>query len=304
MSNHNVSQSDFNAALSSMVQRLLQLDIAYREDTGALGLPHDASPAMRDFAEQPRFATTNRQQPIDNVHTLLRLVTFAGFDHLRSFARLFQSDVTPVYTHHVVARAALQAFGYGAWLAEPGLDVGRRVKRGLLLDLVDALNRKRYGMPEIRAGSSQIITDVRATAAHQGWIVIANEKTQSIDGDSVPSTASLIGTAIGPKFNPGIEVAHKMVWAYISGIAHSFSFALLQSVHADPSSSSVAPGLVPGSVAIDTQSVQVAGIAVANAAITAGGRHLKYMGWPTTQWDQAVTSLKSWARPMLAKTRH
>ncbi len=305
MTHSTVGNQDFNLALAPMVSGMIGLADAYAAATGNRGLPDASSPGMHDLAKQPQFARAPGAQPVDNAQSLMRITTFAGFDHLRSYARLFQGDVTPVFSHLVLARAALQTFGPAAWLMEPGLTTEQRVKRVLLFDLEDALNRKRYGLDELKDSARDIVAHVRDLCQALGWSVVANDSTKSVDDEVLPTTAELIAAAIGPAApatfdDPLLEKTPRLVWSYLSGVAHGFSYALLQSVTGN-SETPVNPGLVSATLATDAVSVKTMAMAVASAAVTAGGRHLSYMGWTTQSWPEAVRSLQMWVTPIVGR---
>lgn len=290
--------------MGPLVTALLALADAYAAASGDKGLPFDGSPAMHDFAKQPQFAKLAGDQPVDNAHSLLRVTTFAGFDHLRSFARLFQGEVTPVFSHLVLARAALQTFGPVAWLAEPGITTERRIKRVLLFELEDAANRKRYGLEPITEMAHKISEHVRELAQQLNWAVIFNNQTKSVGGEVLPSTAALIAVAIGPEGansdDPLLANTPRLVWSYLSGIAHGFSYALLQSITRGDEAATT-PGLVPGTLGTDSASVTTMATAIAAAAFNAGERHLAYMGWKTSEWIAAADKLRDWAAPIVAR---
>jgi hypothetical protein len=85
MTQSGAGNEDFNLALASMVGGLIGLADAYVDAAKDRGLPDAGSPGMRDIANQDRFAKLPGAQPVDNAQPLMRITTFAGFDHLRSY---------------------------------------------------------------------------------------------------------------------------------------------------------------------------------------------------------------------------
>jgi hypothetical protein len=136
--------------------------------------------------------------------------------------------------------------------------------------------------------------------------VIANEGTKSVGGEELPTSIELIAGAIGPtgpaaQEDPLLEKTSRLVWSYLSGVAHGFSYALFQSV-SGKSETLATPGLVSATLGTDAGSVSAMATAVASAAITAGDRHLSsYMGWGSPSWQTAMQGLQQWAAPIVGR---
>ena len=88
--------------------------------------------------------------------------------------------------------------------------------------------------------------------------------------------------------------------SYLSGVAHGFSYALLQSITRGEESLTT-PGLVAGTLGTDTSAVIAMASAIASAGYTAGERHLSYMGWKGPEWDAGVSTLQQWIAPIVAR---
>lgn len=55
-------------------------------------------------AAEAGVANPHLKEPIEAAHSLARIFAFAATDHLRNYARLFDSQPVSVYSHLVVAR--------------------------------------------------------------------------------------------------------------------------------------------------------------------------------------------------------
>lgn len=281
----------FQAAVGPTVDDLQRLCDAYSAaTTPGPRLPAADAPAMAEIARQLTFMNAAWPQPVDNTHSTASVITFAGVDHLRSFARLIRNQPTPVFAHLLVARAGLLAFAAAAWLCEPGLDVATRVKRYLVLELEDAQNLKRYGLQQMKNAGKARVQAVRDGAAHRGWEVVCNRQTRMVDQETYPATANAIAMAIGPHSPPAEREIGAVVWSYLSGISHGYTFALMQSARTIDTPSAV-PGLTNAAFGVNSDSVNVMAFAIAAAAITACERHLLLMGWVTPEWEAAVAAV-------------
>ena len=292
----NVGEAGFVEAVRPSVQVLIALAEGYDAVVRAAGgLPHADSPGMQELAEQEKLRNDYWLHPIDNAHMNAALMTSAGMDHLRSYALLFRSAPTPTYSHLVVARAALVAFAAAGWLAEPGIGATDRVKRSLVLVLHDAENRKRYGLQELRDQGATIIEDVRQGAKLAGWEVSLSKKR--VGGVGYPDPATAIGAVIGPAAPPRsdgtADPTSRLVWSYLSGVAHGYTFPLMQSMQVAPQRALI-DGLVRGNLMTSSQSVHVMAQAITSASITACGRFVDLMGWGTSGWLDVRGQAGAW----------
>lgn len=304
------TSADFYAAVRPGLDSLRRLAEAYRNASQSAALPAHNSQAMADMAVQPRYVSDEWPQPIDNLHSASRIVTWAAFDHLDAYARVFDKDNTPVFAHLSLLRSSLVAFGFSAWLCDPTASTVTRMQRGLAFDLLDAVNRDRYGHDELKDGGRRIKARIRAGAARHRWTVVANGRSQRVGDEAVPTTAELIGRAIGPAAPLGrapggadpVLDTPRFVWSYLSGVDHSFTFALMQSIQPSQAPATI-PGLVNANLQTSADRVLIFGAALASAAVTGGGRLLHHMGLATKEWTQAVIDVKPWANKLGASAQ-
>lgn len=252
---------------------------------------------MHELAEQHRFVNEGLAQPVDNAHSIISLLTYSGIDHTRGFAHLFAQPPTPTYAHLVLARAALEAFGTCSWLCEPGIGTANRVKRSLVIEIGDALSRKRYGLPEIRAKGTEILAQIRRSGEVAGWTIIANDHRQVVDDVSAPSMGDMIAAVVGPAgmIDPasGAATTFKAVWSYLSGVAHSYTFALFQSLLPSEPDTAI-DGLAQMDITTNSLSVHIMATAVASAATSCIDRVFGLMGWTDQRWTTAKMACQPW----------
>ena len=290
-------------ALRPAVDALMGLVTAY-EDTvrSSGGLPAADAPGIGELAEQHRFANEAWKQPVDNAHSLISLLTYSGVDQTRGFAHLFAQAPTPTYAHLVLARAALEAFGTCSWLSEPGIGTAIRIKRSLVIELDDALNRKRYGVPEVRAKGAEILAELRRGGTIAGWPIIANNHRQVVDGVSAPPMGDLFALAVGPDGltdpSAGAGTTFKSVWSYLSGVAHGCTFALFQSLLPSDSETPI-DGLARMDLTTNSLSVHIMATALASAAVTCIDRVFGLMGWRDPRWNNAKAACQPWITAVL-----
>jgi len=92
------------------------------------------SPAMAEFTAESALAGPSPwgDLPVTNSHNGTVLLLVAAEDHLKALCRMLERPAPTAFGPVVLARAALEAAGRAAWLAEPGIGAKRRVlDRGL-----------------------------------------------------------------------------------------------------------------------------------------------------------------------------
>jgi hypothetical protein len=290
-------------ALKPAVDALIGIANAYEKTVRSNGqIPAADSPGMRELAEQQRFVNQAWTQPVDNAHSIVSLLTYAAVDHTRGFAHLFAQPPTPTYAHLVLARAALEAFGACSWLCEPNIGTENRLKRSLVIELDDALNRKRYGLPDIRAKGKEILAQIRRGGELTGWTIIANDRQQVVDGVVAPSMGDMIAEAVGSAGvtdpHSGSSTTFKAVWSYLSGVAHGYTFALFQSLMPSETDTPI-DGLARMDITTNSLSVHIMGVAVASAATTCIDRVFGLMGWTDPHWSSAKAACQPWFQAVI-----
>lgn len=296
-----VDDAGFVASVADSVAVLDQLANAYLgvgEKFGYLASPESAATA--EAAVEQRFTNERWLDPIAEAHSSSGMLAFAGVDHLRSYAHLFTSAPIPVYSHLVLARAALEAFGWARWLADLGADPETRVKRGRLYQLADGLQRKRFPAQEMKAKGNEIISRVRL-GAPAGWTVVCNDRHMEVAGETVPAVKDLIAAVLTQGAGPTPAQLGASLWALLSGIAHGVRYALAFSMEAAPRSSALRP-LLAG-LSTNSSTVHLIGAAVARGAISGCGERLRLMGWDQDEtWRTAVSRSEQHISAVLAAT--
>lgn len=295
-----VDDDDFIAAVADTSDVLAGLARAYLEASQRVGHAAAAdSPAMAELAAELRYVNDRWRDPIREAHAVGGMLTLAGCDHLRSYAHLFSSPPTPVYTHLVVARAALEAFGWARWLSDRQINVETRVKRGRIIQLADALQRKRYQHEPIKDEGRAIIRRVREGAPDEWLPIICNDRNIEIGGETAPTARDVIGAVLGAKPTAADELSASL-WTMLSGVAHASRGALLMSMEIAPPSSSLAP---PVAATITTAStVHLIGVVIARAGINACDERLTLMGWVDDSWRSAVNRADSHIHAVMEAT--
>lgn len=106
------------------------------------------SVAIDEIAAEARgFGThTDWDGPIRDTHSFGGTTLFAASDYARSFAELFAAGRTPVHGHLSLARSTLETSVVAAWLNDPAVDPGERVRHGLCEQLYNASELVRLGL--------------------------------------------------------------------------------------------------------------------------------------------------------------
>lgn len=276
----------FVAAVGDTVASLEMLAEAYYGVGERFGYtPGADSVAVAELAAGRGYTNDHWPDPVAESHSASGMLAFAGVDHLRSYAQLFVSPPIPVYAHLVVARAALEAFGWARWLADRRIGVEGRIKRDRVYQLGDGLQRKRFPEPAMKAKGVEIIDRVRS-GAPRGWVIVASDRTVSVGGEAAPAPRDLISDVLTTG-GPSPTQLGAGLWSMLSGVAHSVRYALLYSMEMAPRVSEVEP-LLAGMVT-NSSTVHLIGAAVARAAITACTERLGLMGWVGDgSWQEGV----------------
>ena len=257
---------------------------------GAAGLPDAGSIAMDELAAEAVLENDDITEPIHGAHSISGLVAFAATDHLRNYARLFESQPVPVYSHLVLARACLDACSLARWISEPGIGPTRRAQRYLVLRLHNAKQQKRSPLvaPKVKAGS--IVEEVRRGVAAAGWPLQANMnngKSPLIGAEEIPKTKVGIESVLGVMPEEAEQIGlGPVLWWYLSGVMHAASYGLMQAVEPQGRSSPVGPEL--GAIYTDGRSVILMGWAVAAAYVNMTSSRRQLFGWTSSEWTEAI----------------
>jgi|SRR5581483_8002887 len=286
-----VPGDEFIETVAPTVVALLDLAVAYHEVINGHGLvPAAESPAMSDLAAEDRFCRNGWQEPVGTAHSLAGLLCFAGVDHVTSYAKLFASPSPPipVYSHFAVARAALEALGWGRWVADTTVDVDERVKRGVLLRLDGALNRKRLPISELKVLGNEIIQRFR-DGLPTGWSdIICNTRQVRCGGAELPRPRIVIAEVLRSGRGPTPDDLGGTLWGMLSGVAHSGEYALMLSAELvdDMPELAAAPA---ANLFTSARTVHLIGATLLRAAIEGCTMRFRLYGWSSDgAWEAAV----------------
>lgn len=296
-----IDDEGFIASVADTVALLDQLAEAY------LGIgerfayvPAAESLATAEISMESRFTNARWHEPVAEAHSSSGILAFAGIDHLRSYAHLFASSPIPVYSHLVLARASLEAFGWARWLADRRIDVETRIKRGGLYQLADGLQRKRFPAPEMKVKGQEIILRIRE-GAPAGWTVVCNDRNLEVGGEAAPAVKDLIGAVLTQGAGPTPAQLGASLWGLLSGIAHAVRYALAFSMEAAPRTSELEP-LLAG-LSTNSSTVHLVGVATTRGAISGCDERLGLLGWDQDEiWRSAVARCEQHILAVLAAT--
>jgi hypothetical protein len=270
---------EYRASIANAVEAIGTFTTAtkeLRDDYSARPNPAVVCPALTELKHQLDYAGAPDDQPIDNLTSMIDLLSQAGNDSLRAVGTLVETEPIFVWAHLPTGRAALEAFAFARWLAEYPLDRDTRVKRGLLVRLDDAKQLARFGIPALTTQSEQKKESIRNFATANGWdmsigqMKIGDEKLI----ETKPALDHLFGDPQSVK-----SIAPKL-WSYLSGASHGNPYALLLSMDQDG-------GVSDGSTITSTLVVRARDVHNLIATVLLGGIRAwamvaRYFGWDTT----------------------
>lgn len=250
-------------------------------------LPGASSPAMEELSYEAKFKNLHWREPVQAAHSVIQLGLLAVNDHLQNYARLFESEPVPTFSHLVIARAAIETAGYVNWLAEPG-GAKKRVQRYEVHRLSNANSMDVAPAPQIvREKACQVRENVKRGAAELNWGYHSGKRKNSakVGGEEEARAREMIEAVLAP---PSVtSKLGNMLWWYLSGVAHGKTHALMQSVEAmNANSSSIEEQLA--TVYAKSSSVMIVGHATLEAYVRVTERVAKLFGWTSTEWDCVV----------------
>lgn len=264
------------------------------------GLPGVSSRAMAERAEESTFTNPHWEEPVRASHAVGGVVAFAATDHLRSFGGLFSSEPVPVYSHLVLARAALDAAGLAYWLADTGIDTKTRIMRYSVTRLMNAGQFDRSPLPDGKDHARRVRDSVDAGAVANGWTI--SRRTGRVGTEEPPRTRRLIRTVLHDDsvFGPTESGVADVLWWYLSGATHSASYALMQSVKIHEEATKTFGGEPMAAIYTSSEGVMLIGLTIARAYTNAYGEWARLMGWQSDRWDAAQQELASLSRSVRA----
>lgn len=259
--------AELRAAVAPTVEVIRRLTDAI----GAVQIDHRHQPGASSVAtgeiaaEARRFGRrTVWDGPISDTHSFGGTTLFAASDYARSFAELLAADRAPVYGHLALARSALETSVVAAWLNDPGVDPGERVRRGLCEHLYSASELGRLGL---EPDAKQHLQRWRHVAAGFGWSVVWDRGQPRVESSQRPSVAAGLDQLLAGDGN--WELGH-VQWSYLSAVDHGTRY-----------------GLLPAGVAPTAAGVGMQAVCVLRAVRKAAAARFTLMGWLDRDWSRA-----------------
>jgi hypothetical protein len=295
-----VDENEFVEAVAPLVEVISKLTSA----AAALfdrSQPAADSRAMSDLASESKLADDQWPEPVLLVHSQISFATFALLDHLRSFGRLFADEPVPVYSHFVIARAALDVGGIAWWLLDSSIDVEARVVRGQVVRLVAARELRRAPRSLVAAhqrGEARE-AEIREGARRRGWTVSGRNARGPVRlrDQEHPKPRSAIRAVLGHEDHPTLTVGDTLWWL-LSGHTHGGMHALMQSMTIEPTNSPLEPPMA----AIGTQAstTHVLGGNLCQMFVRVIDARAAYIGRTSDEWIAAKATCQEYLRAVIA----
>jgi hypothetical protein len=289
--------ADLTVHLKPMCTALAELTDAAQGLAPPSGLPAADSKAMLERSEEHTYLNPHWDEPVRGAHAVGGVLAFAATDHMRSFGQLFATEPVPVYSHLVLARAALDAAGMAYWVADTGTGTKTRIMRYGVTRLMNAAQYDRSPVPDAKDLAKRIRDSVDLGSADNGWTI--SRKTGRVGTEDPPKPRKLIRAVLADDkvFGSGEAGIGDVLWWYLSGATHSASYALMQSVQIHEQATRANGGDEPmGAIYTSAGSVILIGLTVARAYETAISEWARLMGWRSDRWDEARKRLSTLSR--------
>ncbi len=247
-------------------------------------LPAADSPAMAELADERRFTKSGWTEPVAACHTAIRVGLFAVNDHLRNYARLFKSEPVPVYSHLVLARAAIETAAAVNWLAEP-MTSDQRVMRYRLTRLSDANSMDLGHAPgPARDKGKALRLSIRKGADGLGWTYRKGGRgtRPQVGAEEQATTREQIDQLLA-----AAAMASQMgdlLWWYLSGVAHGELHALRQSIKVETDRANPLAAGANGAFFTHAGMVAVMGQATLEAHTKTMTTAAQLFGWESAAW--------------------
>jgi hypothetical protein len=293
---HGVEVSELVSQLVPMCQAIIELTDAAMALAPPSGLPAAESKAMAERAEESPLRNEHWTEPVRAAHSMSGVLRFAATDHFRNYARLFVTEPVPVYSHLVLARAALDASGMTYWLSDCGISAPTRVMRHQTLRLMNAAELDKSKVGDAKATAKRSRANVMAGAQANGWA--AFRKNPRCCTEEKPRSKSLIRAVLDDDriFGPDEAGIGDLLWWYLSGVTHSATYALMQSVEALEDAPRVVTGEPMAKIFTSSASVAIMGLTTARGYANAISENARLMGWESERWAAALAAVSDLSR--------
>ena len=278
-----VDPGTFRQRLAEQITGVRALALSVDVVLNALREPAAESVAVGEIAAEQNYRSRSAwEAPVTDTHSFAVATLRAASDYVQGFAELFAAEHPPLYAHLPLARAALEAAGTSFWLSELRISPLDRMKRGLC-ELLYSANE--VADLELTPNPGQSVQLWEGVAQSFNWSVNNGRSKPVIDGTRRPriseSIVQLAGSAPDSR-------AGDFLFSRLSAADHVTWFGLSWAM--DMASASQRPTSTLSTVSLGTSSAQVATIAfyIVRALRTAAGNLFTFMGWASSDWEQAA----------------
>jgi hypothetical protein len=273
------------------LNRLIDVSRALADKRGRL--PDANSQGMAERAEGMKYGGDPPwdREPAAWTQELANVVIYGGEDQAKGLIRLLEHEITPVYAHIVLARAALEHAAKAFWLLDSRIGVKLRTARGVNERLHTLAETARLPLPDDeRERAKERRSEMWEQAHVHGFVKVRPPGGQgpwTLD-ERTPSQTELVKKLFASGDDRSLGA---VLYGYYSGVAHGSIFGLSQSLSRD------LPEDTPGSLretqaAIYTSSSAV--VTVITGVILGLGnaykRRNEFFGWNSSAWNEAYAA--------------
>lgn len=220
-----VSNEAFRDAMRPFADTLSQWAVEWNAQPERHGfLPTADSAAMRELAQQDRWATDDWLEPVRNAHTFGHMLCYLLGEHLSALAQVTIAEVGPTYSPLPIVRAVIEATTLGHWLLDPQITAANRVRRSTAyrLDSANQLGRLQH-LEEARQLAATNRAACRAFAATHNWKVADKE----VGGQRLPHPDRHFSRVV---FGDSADFLDKSLWGFTSAAQHGTWYALAYAI--------------------------------------------------------------------------
>lgn len=256
------------------------------------GTPAAGSVAGKELGHEAGYSSRCAwEHPVSDSHSAAGFALQAACDHARSYASLFDAEHVAVYSHMVVARAALEACTVSWWLSEPAIKTNERIQRGLSEQLFSAHQLVYLDMAgDDWAGRVKFWTDV---AQDLGWTVSEGwGGRQQVNGVCRPQVTKAID-----ELTEGGKSGHGLYCTF-SAVTHSTWYGLRQGLVAGKD---LGGGMVSAAVGSESVTVESQAWLLLGALRRTADRRFELMGWQDVDWRAVSQRTRHYELSLAAK---
>lgn len=281
-------------AVRANLLALLDASVQLRERHGSMAAADSA--AMAELAEEPRYAGTWGQKPVESAHSWAGVLLAGAEDQLRTMCRIVV-DEPSLFGPQCLARSALEMAGRAYWLAEQGIGTDRRVSR--------YETERLYNLSEVRrlkgadAQTTLAMQKITETARRLGLDLLSGKRYHHthITEERPPGNRVFRSLLQDVK---AYELGHT-IFAYLSAVDHGTIYGLLQAVGPTATDEAFGPNMRPLCMSAG-QTNQLLGVATIGYGY-AFARFAQLMGWDDDAWTYGWSNAVRHAFDLLGTLR-